>query len=706
MYVNRKREEKVFMKRNFSRGLSLVLALLVTLMLGTVPAFAAEDWEGYKAAVIAEIPAETENYDAIVAEINGVTTATAGNLQSGADMVVAILEANGLTPTVDVSDYITVDEVAAGAEANVIISESAAHDALTIAEGEVYGAPEGFLLTMTVDGVETDMVPGEYQNVVLTVTPDSGHIGSYQGRGNDPYRTALFVKDGAIVEDLSVTSAITAGEYTGTEASGLVIESESPSFSSIMLVNSDYTLSDITITADSDSDGSGDANDFSGLGAVVAIYDKSIVTIEDSTITTVGVAKPALFVDSGSAALVRNSTLYTDGGTLYDGYRNTADQTIMVAPPWVLGIGGNARTMNVMGENTLAAYVDSTVGAEAWGALSTDAGQNMSIITINTTVNVEDTGYGSYIIGNAQEYFYGSTFNVATYASILTGGAATFSSYTGGEAMDITQVDGTVVFPGVASATVADGEVVPTVVNSDAFAIMAHNQGTINLEKGTIFNTKATTFLLKVGGVTINVDDSQLNTENGVILQMMDNDDAAVGATFEDGSGPTFNTTYSEPEGFPGIDYEVEVMVGEETGVGTANLTNGSYTGDLYNSTGITSNASALQVNLGEGATLTGVISATSAVHWYDGEQAANFTIETPEKLGQLQNQIYYNGANDVHVALTGGAVWNITGDCYITSIDVQDGTIQADAPVTVYYADSINVPEGVENVTFEQIAK
>lgn len=692
--------------KKLGKGLAVIMVIVLTFVFTAVPVFAAEDWEGYKAAVIAEIPEDTENYDQIVAEIQAVTTATAGNLSAGAVMIEEILESYGLSTTVDVDDYI--DEFdSGGVEANVIISETVAHDTLVIEEGEVYGAPEGYLLTMLVDGVETNMYPGEYTNVILVVTPDTGHIGSYTGRGEDPYRAALFIRDGAVVAELSVLDAITAGEYSDTEATGLVIGSQSASFSSVMIVNSDYTLSGLDFNADTDSDGSGDANDFSGLGAIIGVYGDSVVIIEDSNINTTGVAQPALFVDGGAAVLVRNSTLYADGGTLYEGYINTADQTIMVSPPWVLGIGGNSRTTNVMGENTLAAYVDTTVGARAWGALSTDAGQNMGIVTINAVIEVAETGYGTYIIGNAQEYFYGTTFNVATYASILTGGAATYTSYTGGQAIDITQVDGTVAFPGVVSDSVADGEEVPTVVNSQAFGIMAHNTGTINVENGTIFNTEDTVFLLKVGGVEVNVDNSQLNTGNGVILQLMDNDDPAVGVYFGDNnSGPFFNDSYSEPEGYPGIDYEVEVMAGEETSATVANLTNGEHTGDLFNSSGYVGNAAVLQVNLGAGATLNGVISATSAMHWYNGQQATSFTWDEPEKIGQLQNQPYYNGVNDVNVTLAGGAVWNITGDCYVTSVDVQDGTIKAASPVTVYYADSVNVPDDVENVTFTKIGE
>ena len=39
------------------------------------------------------------------------------------------------------------------------------------------------------------------------------------------------------------------------------------------------------------------------------------------------------------------------------------------------------------------------------------------------------------------------------------------------------------------------------------FGVMAHNSGSIVLEKGTIFNTKNAAFLIKSGTVDISVDD-------------------------------------------------------------------------------------------------------------------------------------------------------------------------------------------------------
>ena len=297
------------------------------------------------------------------------------------------------------------------------------------------------------------------------------------------------------------------------------------------------------ITMNSDADGS-DTNDFSGLGAaVLAEGQGTFVNITGVTIETTGVAKLALFTDSGAVSIVKGSTLISNSGTIYEGYMSTADQTTMVAPPWVLGLGGaktNARTTNIMGDYSTAAYVDSTFNAGGWGALSTDSGTNMSMVVVNTTVNVEDSGYGAYTIGNSTEKYYGVTENVSTYANIMTGGHSSYQAYTGGQEIEVIQFNGEQdeyghgaggeVVATVKSDVVADGEVVTSVINSENFGFMCHANGSdgmniVDVLEGTEVNSQDATFLVKKINSIFNVDNAVLNPANGVILQIIDNDD-------------------------------------------------------------------------------------------------------------------------------------------------------------------------------------
>ena len=59
--------------------------------------------------------------------------------------------------------------------------------------------------------------------------------------------------------------------------------------------------------------------------------------------------------------------------------------------------------------------------------LSTDSGSDCTLVAVNSVVtNSGGDGYGTYAIGNATEYLLGTEFNVGTYATIFTGGTATY----------------------------------------------------------------------------------------------------------------------------------------------------------------------------------------------------------------------------------------------------------------------------------------
>ena len=461
------------------------------------------------------------------------------------------------------------------------------------------------------------------------------------------------------------------------------------------------------ILMDTDADGF-DTNDFSGLGAAVLATGEDVrVIIEGADIETTGVAKLALFTDGGAVSIVDNSTLTTNSGTIYDGYISTADQAVMVSPPWVLGLGGektNCRTTNIMGDYSTAVYVDSTFNAGVWGALSTDSGTNMHMVVINTDVNVEDSGYGAYTIGNSTEDYYGVTENVSTYANIMTGGEATYMSYIGGDEIDVVQFDGEQdeygfgadgeVVATISSSQVEDGEVVNSVINSDHFGFMCHANGmdgynVVNLLDGTEVNTGDAIFLVKKINSIFNIDDAVLNSENGVLLQIIDNDDDYVGLDMEvqwgeeNGYGhvngnhtPTFNSVFHEEDG-----YADEFAVNEcedPNWTSELNITNTVVEGDVWNSTGYVgaNPATSLFVTLGEGADLTGIISAGAFSHDIKDAEVGDGDWSEAVALGHVSNIVNSNGKNTVDVILTDDAVWTLTGDAMIDSLTIEDDAV------------------------------
>jgi hypothetical protein len=402
--------------------------------------------------------------------------------------------------------------------------------------------------------------------------------------------------------------------------------------------------------------------------------------------------------------LVTDSSFKVMGGTLYDGYVNSADTSIMVAPPWVLGITGSARATNLLGTCSTFTVVRTDANAANWGVLSTDGGSEMVMTVVDSTLSLigqkdpfstnYGSGYGTYILG-AKEYFYGVTFNVGTYAGIVTGGDAVYASskfekplsiyslkqipngktmtdFMGNkkEGYDVVSSD-TPVFTGIT------GQGRNTVINSDAFGWMAHSKGNLTITDGTIVNTDNAAFLMKAGDVNMTVSNgAKINSKDNIILQMIDNDDALVGVNMSRSIGLCFNTEFNEAKGYPGIDYEVKTTT-DKRNTYTFTATDVELKGDLYNGTGYFGGQAGdrLEVTLGKGASLNGTISATSIIHVDEkGNQNTHFTMKEYYYLGHVANRMFYNGANDVSVTLKDGAVWTVAGTGTITGLNIGEG--------------------------------
>lgn len=521
---------------------------------------------------------------------------------------------------------------------------------------------------------------------------------------------------------------ITAGTWNDTEADGIVINSTNGGFNPIIIKDSQYTIKNAKISIISDADGSTTC-DFSGLGAAIAAYgDDTVLWIKDSEVKVSGVANLALFADDGSDVIVENSAFHSDGGTLYAGYRNSPDQSTMVAPPWILGIMGTSRTTNLMGDNSSTTVIDSKVSSAQWAILSTDSGTNMQLNVVNTEMSLtgasyvlqndstfgtengnvsnpytKRAGYGTYTIGQADERFYGVTMNVGTYANILTGGYATYTALKAGEEVKLLDANDNVLTTYVPTADKV------TTINSDTFGFMIHqNSGLpaniLTIEEGTVVNSGYTTFLHKTGSSLVaNVTSgSVLNPGNGILIQAMDNDDSTTGmdmATF------SFYTTHKENAGWP---TKGATAAGSESGV--YNFDDVTLVGDIFNATGWAANDSgaqspiAMTINLSGSTTLAGQISSTTAIHvtkagsdaiknapagakaseaWLE-HQNTEFPIGHYYDIGQVANKVASNTYNTIDVNITEDAVWTVTADGIVNNVSAASNAIVAAEGKTV----------------------
>ena len=538
------------------------------------------------------------------------------------------------------------------------------------------------------------------------------------------------------VGDLVVGNA----NVTDDSATGVKITSTYEGFNPIIVKDSNYTIDGADISMKTSGDGSV-ACDFSGYGAAIAVYGDSKVTVKNSNIDVAGVGNLGLFADDGADVIMDNVTMHSDGGTLYAGYLNSPDQSVMVAPPWILGIMGTSRATNLMGTKSSTTVLDSDVSSAQWAVLSTDSGSDMYLNVVNTKMTLTGakyalqadglynatnpyttrSGYGTYTIGGAVETFYGVDMSVGTYGNILTGGTATYTSLTQGQSINLKNADGEVV------ATYDSDTSKATTINSDTFGFMAHQgSNTLTVEKGTTVNSGYTSILHKTGNnVVANITSgSKLNPGNGILVQAMDNDDSTTG--LEMGAGGlnpgAFITTHTEDAGWP----VYSAATGATGNTGVYNFDGVELTGDIFNATGWAANSSgaqspiAMTVNLTGDSTLTGQVSSTNAIHvTYKGSQAVktaavktsddwtqyqntSFTIAHYFDIGQVANRVQSNSLNTIDMNVEEGSHWNVTAEGILNNITLANAaSISAETPVTIKVAGDLTI--GDETIDLSQ---
>ena len=575
------------------------------------------------------------------------------------------------------------------------------------------------------------------------------------------YRTGVQIGEDS---DVAIGTEGVGGKLTGTLLEDFNLVSTSKNFNPIVVNKSDATIKGATIVAGNadgkdNSEGRNDINDFVGYGTAVNIYGDSVTTgggadangqmggttntnatyktdidlSNGGSITTYGVARPAVAVDNGGDVLIKGDgnsktqEISVNGGTLYDGFKNTADTVKMVSPPWVLGVVGNSRATNMLGKGSTMIVQDSDVYAKSWGALSTDSGSNPYLYAINSNITMDTTskdasGYGTYAIGNAQEYFLGSTFDVPTYLTIAANGdnnTITMGATTKGQEITTQKAvwkDNTQSIIDYNKVTASETR--ETVINSENFGVDIWGQATVNVNDATTMNTKSAAFLIKSADSTVNLGadvtvnaatdvnaqaEKELNgTENGVVYQIIDNEDAAAkGISFPEGyAGPVFSDAeYSEAEGWMS-----EANKSERTNTSVLNIADKDLQGNIYNGSGYYGAANKLTVNIEDGASVTGAISATTIKHTTDGGKTQNTSIKEADynQIGHVMNTPYYNGGNDVVVNVEKGGTWVADGTSIITKLTIADGASVAYGTAVDADGQAIQLKAGntYENIT------
>lgn len=553
------------------------------------------------------------------------------------------------------------------------VAEITALDSLTIADGAVIKAPEGYSLTMTVDGVETGIKPDTYKGkIVLTPTEDILKDG-YN------FRTAVYIENGKYVPEKSVAAAVTAGTVADTSATDVKITSVGEKFNGIM-VTGDSKSSYSIINPAINLTGNG-ANDFVGYGAAIMTYGKAEVTIENANINNTGAVRTAVFVGGDSVTKVNNSYIEVHNGTLPADYEFSVAPGKMMEVPWMLGIVGNLRATN-LADNGIAYYENTHIKAQGWGCLSSDnVGTSPRLYATNCLIETVDSGYGAFSLGTNVATFSNCIFNVKDYGIISQDGDGVFTD--------------------------------ETVVNSERFGAMYFGSGAyLTIDKGSEFNTKSTAIQIKGGSADIVVDNAKLNPGNGIVLQVMANDDPYMSSMFGGGPGGGAPGGGMPGGGMPGGTVPQEGAPGGGAPGGAppqggapgaggpgggapggggsaskdvnATFSNMTLAGDIINAN---TASGALTVTF-KNAIITGAIS-TATIEHARGPNGEEVTMEHPELyylIGEVTNN--YQATDEkygVAVSLEEGSNWVVDKTSFLTELTIAKGaTVKAPEGSTV----------------------
>ena len=215
--------------------------------------------------------------------------------------------------------------------------------AVTIDRGGVLTAPDGYSLTMTVNGVETGQklaatsgadtvfVAGQWRgDIVLTVTKADDVAWQQHVY---PFRQAIYANATGVVADFSVFAAAVGGRVTDHGATGVSIASTGECFGGVFVNGGSYTLDRPVITLT----GAGRC-DFVGYGAaLVANNAGTRLVVDGATIRNHGACAPRRSATTAPPSWSRTPTCPSATGSCPTDYVPTVNLDTMESAPWMLG---------------------------------------------------------------------------------------------------------------------------------------------------------------------------------------------------------------------------------------------------------------------------------------------------------------------------------------------------------------------------------
>jgi hypothetical protein len=265
------------------------------------------------------------------------------------------------------------------------------------------------------------------------------------------YNSAITVRDGKLMRP--VKSVVKGKRPSATLASELTIISPEPALNALIVSGQKtaYTLKDSRITLS----GIG-TNDFLGTGAGVLVRDHATLLLDGVTITTNAPVSSASVAAEGATLRIHNSRTYID---------------------------------------------HSTIEADGWGALSTDAaGGNLYLEANDSVVKVRRAGYGAYADFGAHVVLNRTVVTSGAHMGIIAGKAR----------MDFNTVSG--------RATQS------AVMIHSVMAFDPTEAGLLSLTNSAI-STGGPVLLVKSANAVIAITGGSLKSDTGVLMEVRKNAD-------------------------------------------------------------------------------------------------------------------------------------------------------------------------------------
>lgn len=305
---------------------------------------------------------------------------------------------------------------------------------------------------------------------------------------------AVYIENGKYIAEKSRADVVNGGEVGDTATKEVEIIAEGGNVGGVFVSGEgpDYVLSDAVIEL------SGDVGGLGGATAGAGVDDHGLLILKNVQITTNGSGRNTISATNNSRLKVYNSTLIG-----HDAPFDPDDRSSNVSK--ALGINGNSRTTITM-MNSYTYLYDSTIIADGWGALSTDAGGEFVYLEANNCkVKTVESGYCAYADLLCHDTFNNCEFDSAAMAVIIAGvGDATFND---------TMSNCATYFALMHCVTGSPTEI-----------------GTLNVNGGEI-HCKSPAVLIKSHNADLNFDGVKLVTESGVLIKTMANPDPNVTPT-------------------------------------------------------------------------------------------------------------------------------------------------------------------------------